>query len=369
MVLHQLAPFEVGQVKAHVEHGLSAAAIAERIVKADGKSRLGPTAIQNCIDKLADDPKWTGERQKGSGPPRETTTKQDKDIVKWFLDERGEQKVSVPRLKQALPCLRKLSNTLVEERLHEANLSYLRRRSKSIVTAPYFEDRVQYCHGVKRKHQSTLEKWAYTDGAVYYLDRSSAEAEDSKRRSLGTHVWRRSGNKEAMYQDCLGPSSYSKGQGIPVKVWGMLACGVLHIHILDEGESMNQLLYAELMEDKFEDWCYDCEHLVCDYESCLRCDTSVHALSKTSLRLLDPYPVASQDFNAIENAWGILRKRLDEKQPTYLEGREEFIQRSKAAVSWMNKNKRDRLWYLSTNQKERAKEGLAQKPPGGRARW
>ena len=52
MVLHQLNPFEVGQVKAHVEHGLSAAAIAERVFKADGKTKFGETAIQNCINKL-----------------------------------------------------------------------------------------------------------------------------------------------------------------------------------------------------------------------------------------------------------------------------------------------------------------------------
>ena len=204
---------------------------------------------------------------------------------------------------------------------------------------------------------------------VFYLDRTAAEAEDSKRRSLGTHVWRRSDNKDAMYQDCLGPSSYSKGQGIPVKVWGMLACGVLHIHILDEGENMNQDLYSELIEDKFEDWCGNCEQLVCDYERCLRCEMAVHALSKTSLRLLDRYPKVSQDFNAIENAWGELKERLDENQPTYLEGRAEFILRLKAAVRWMNQHRAGRLWYLSTNQKERADECLAAKPPGGRTRW
>jgi hypothetical protein len=369
MTRHQLSAFEVGQVKAHVQHGLSAAAIAERIVKADGKSSFGETAIQNCMNKLTQKPEWRGEREEGSGPPRKTTTNQDKQMVKWLLKERGKQKVSASRIKKQFPFLRKLSDTLVEERLRDANLSYLRRRKKSIVTKEYLKPRVEYCQGVKRKHQSTLEKWAYTDGTVYYLDRTDAEAEDSKRRSLGTHVWRRSDNKDAMYQECLGPSSYSKGQGIPVKVWGMLACGVLHIHILDEGETMNQILYAELIEDKFEDWCGNCEHLVCDYEACLRCPLAVHALSKTPLRLLDPYPKCSQDFNPIENAWGILRQRLDENQPTYLETRAEFTHRLKAAVKWANQHKADQLWYLSTNQKERALECLAQKPPGGRTKW
>ena len=62
--------------------------------------------------------------------------------------------------------------------------------------------------------------------------------------------------------------------------------------------------------------------------------------------------------------WGELKEVLNEKQPTYLEGRAEFIQRLKAAVKWMNKHRADRLWYPSTNQKERADECLASKLPG-----
>ena len=172
-----------------------------------------------------------------------------------------------------------------------------------------------------------------------------------------------------MYQDCLGPSSYSKGQGIPVKVWGMLASGGLYIHVLEENENMNQHLYAELVEDKFEEWRGNCEYLVCDYERCLRCDLALHALSKTGLKLVDPYPKVSQDFNAIENAWDLVKRRLDETMPQELEKRDPFIQRLKTAVRWVNTNRKARLWELSTNQKERADECLAQKPPGGRTQW
>ena len=64
---HQLSPFEMGQVKAHMEHGLSAASIRERVYKADGKTLFGETAIQNCMNKLAENPRWRGERPKGSG--------------------------------------------------------------------------------------------------------------------------------------------------------------------------------------------------------------------------------------------------------------------------------------------------------------
>ena len=360
---------EAQTARAHLEHKLSAAEIARRVERADGKRTFGETAIRNCIEKLEENPSWRGERAPGSARPRKTTPKQDKAMVSWLLKQRGKQKVSVTTLQKQFPHLRKLSNTLVEERLYEADLAYLRRRRKCIVTKEYLEERVQYCRGIKRKHQSTLERWAYTDGTVYYLDRSASEAENSKRRSLGTHVWRRADNKDAMYQDCLGPSSYNKGQGHPVRVWGMLASGGLHIHILDEGEAMDQHIYAELVEDKFEDWSLGCDYLVCDYEKCLRCDMALHALSKTNLQLVDPYPKVSQDFNAIENAWAIVRERLDETMPQALESRDEFIVRLTAAVRWVNQHRKEQLWHLSTNQKQRARDCLAQKPPGGRTRW
>ena len=149
----------------------------------------------------------------------------------------------------------------------------------------------------------------------------------------------------------------------------MLACGVIHIHILDEGEVMNQDIYAELVEDKFEEWCGDCDYLVCDYERCLRCPLALHALSKTPLKLVDPYPKYSQDFNAMENAWFTLKQRLDQTMPTKLEGRDEFIKRLKDAVRWANKHRSKHLWDMSTNQKQRAEDCLATTPPGGRTTW
>ena len=145
--------------------------------------------------------------------------------------------------------------------------------------------------------------------------------------------------------------------------------GILHMEILEPGEVMNSDLYAELVEDKLEKWAGDAEYLVCDYERCIRSDLARHALSKTCLQLVDPYPVSSQDFNAIENVWNELKKRLDQTMPTHLEGREEFIQRLKSATRWLNQNRSQQLWKLSTNQKERANACLNQKPPGGRTNW
>ena len=245
----------------------------------------------------------------------------------------------------------------------------MRRRNKSLLTAGYLDKRISYCESVKRKADEMLLKWAYTDGTVYYLDRSQEEAEDSKRRSLGTHVSRRSDNRDAMYQECIGPSACSKGQGTPCKVWGFLACGVLHIHVLEEGESMDADLYTELVDEKFDEWRGYCEYLVCDFERCLRTVAAKHALQKAGLKLVDNYPKSSQDFNAIENVWGLLKERLNATQPRTLEYRDAFINRLHAAVRWANTHRAGQLKRWSTNQKERAQACLKTKPPGGRTIW
>ena len=366
---YQLTPFEVGQVKAHMSHGLGCTSIASRVFKADGKSKFSEEAIRICMNKLKNDPAYRGEREEGSGAPRKTDAKQDKKVIQWVLKRRGKEKISVSRLKQKFPFLRKLGNSAVEDRLHDADLEFLRRRKKPIVEKQYLAERITYCQSVKRKHQSTLDKWAYTDGTVYYLDRNDSEHENTVRAALGTHVWRKSDNSDALWDECIGPSSYNKGQGIPVKIWGFLAMGVLHVHVLDHRENMDQDLYTDLIEDKFEEWAGNCEYLVCDYEGCLRCEMPLNAIAKAGLKLVDSYPRTSQDFNAIENAWKIVKERLNETVPTYNEGRNEFIQRYMAAVRWVNKNRSHQLWYLSTNQKERADDCLAQKPKGGRTKW
>ena len=93
MATYQLSPFEVGQVKAHMEHGLGCTSIASRIFKADGKTTFGETAIMNCMNKLRNNPAWRGGREDGSGAPRKTTVKQDRAVVQWVLKHRGTSAV------------------------------------------------------------------------------------------------------------------------------------------------------------------------------------------------------------------------------------------------------------------------------------
>ena len=162
--------------------------------------------------------------------------------------------MTVAFIQRLYACARKLPVDIIEDRLHEAGIEWLRRRRKTIVAECYLQERVEYCEATTRKHDSTLLKWGYTDGTVWYLDRTEEENEHSPVAALSGWVWRRSDGRDALCRECLAPSSYKKGQGVPVRVWGVLAEGYLKIHMLEADEVMNAAFYGELIADHSEEW-------------------------------------------------------------------------------------------------------------------
>ena len=262
--MSRLTPFEVGQIKAHTHHELGPTAIAAIVVKEDG-THPSVQGVADVMSKLAAYPDWRGEREEGSGRPRMTSPLLDKQVVGEVFKKRGLKKVTVSYLKKKFVSLRKLSDGTIENRLHDAGLEYLRRRRKSIVTKKYLRPRLIYSYRVKRMHGSTLKKWAYSDGAAWYLDQSQHALEHSQRAALGSMVWRKTDRRDALFTDCTGPSSYHKCQGTPVKVWGVLAEGQLHVTILPEGQSMNRWWYAWIVEHYFPAWLGKCKVIAQDY--------------------------------------------------------------------------------------------------------
>jgi hypothetical protein len=367
-----MGPWEVGQIKAHMVHDWGATEIARHVLKPDGKSTFSRGAIQTAMAKLERDKKWRGQRKKGSGAPRKTTKQVDKLVVKTVLKNRGRRKMNVKQIKRMVPEVQHLSKQAVSERLHGVGLIKTRRREKTLVPGQEHKDaRLDWSARIKRKALSTLKRWCYSDGMSYYCDRSTEEVHNSQRASLGKFVWRMEDGSDALFDDCVGPSSYKKAQGIPVKVWGLLAGGQLHCHILPKGQNMTGVYYAWLIRGKFGDWRGKHDLLVQDWEKCLRADVALDAMREVGLKLVSEpeHPTYCQDFNAIENAWGLLRGRTDATCPMddVKETRDVFIVRLRNAIQWVNKNHRKYLQYLMTNQKERAQE--CEDLKGARTSW
>lgn len=200
----QFTPFEVGQIKAHMYHQMGAAQISHIITKSDG-THPNVQAVVNAMEKLGNDPEWRGERQAGSGAPRKTTSAMDKKVFRELIKNRGKEKVTVAYLKKKIPAIRPLSCQLVADRLHEAGLEYLRCRKEMLVPDKHLPARCAFANAVLQRHQSTLNRWAYSDGTVFYIDRTEAEAQNKKRNALGAMVWRRADCTDIIYADCVGP--------------------------------------------------------------------------------------------------------------------------------------------------------------------
>ena len=84
----------------------------------------------------------------------------------------------------------------------------------------------------------------------------------------------------------------------------------------EAGEVMNCWLYTELIEDYFPKWLKGCSYLVQDFERCLHSEEPLSSLSGLGVELVEDYPKCSQDFNAIENAWELLRDRPTSPRPS-----------------------------------------------------
>ena len=150
-------------------------------------------------------------------------------------------------------------------------------------------------------------------------------------------------------------------------MWGLLSQGKLHVTVLPVGVAMNRWWYAWVIKKYFPMWLNGADQIVQDYERCLRCEEPLAELRQLGVTLVRGYPKCSQDLNAIENAWKLLRDRLYETQPHKMELRTQFVRRLKAAVRWLNIRRSGQLLKFSTNQKDRARDVLRMR--GGRTTW
>ena len=99
MAGYHFTAWELGQIKAHLHHGLGPAAIARILVKPDGKTHWSDNAVSGVIAKLKAAPQWRGERKEGSGAERQTTKAQDRMIVREVFRSRDRKKVTVDYLR------------------------------------------------------------------------------------------------------------------------------------------------------------------------------------------------------------------------------------------------------------------------------
>jgi transposase len=362
--------------------GAGPTGIRKKVRKTDN-SIIGDTStVRKVIRKFKANPKWRGERKKGTGrTPLLSQTAKDR-MLKIVFDERGSQVVTIKYMKTKVPEARTVSRQTISRALHEAGLAWLRRRLNQYTPKDHIGLRMRFCRWLLRQAREELKNIAFVDGTTYYLALSETQAEDQERGRLGKFVWRDAAGKDGLFTDNVGPSLYAAKQGKPVKVWGMLCRGRLCIEVLPEDPNtksgtahMNGARYQRLISRVGKKWLRQCHKgrlphsvsLVQDHERCLWADKSIECLSKNHFRVLEDYPPSSPDLNVIEGVWAHLRKELNERAPVHIERREDFIKRLHAAVRVLNTSKMDTLLSMCDTLQERARDVIYLK--GARTGW
>ena len=294
-------------------------------------------------------------------------------IRKLVFKLRGSVKVTAAVVMKKLPKVRTYHIRTIQRVISAAGLAWLARRRKTWIPEKHKKARLAWWRWIHKQTPAFLKKFAYTDGTVFYIARTETEHGDKKRLALGRYVWRMAEGSDALFEECIGPSVYAKAQGKPVRVWGLLANGMLFVHVFPEGTVMNRWEYEWLLNHRFPPWLRKAfgpkrstVHLVQDHEKALWCDEPLAAMDANDIHLLRNYPKCSQDLNPAETAWRELRARLDETMPTKMETRGEFIARLRNAVSWLNSNRADYFMKICNSQVEWADDVKAMK--GGRAK-
>ena len=163
----RLTPYEVGQIKAHHAHGMGPVDIAGVVVKTDG-AHPTHSAVSQTLSHLGRNGKWRGDRKATTGRPRASTVALDKAVVKEVFKSRGSIRVTVSYLKKKIVAARSLSNSLLERRLAEAGLKWMRRRRKTLVPKEFLLVRRKWAKWVLKKRARSLKRWVYTDGTVFF---------------------------------------------------------------------------------------------------------------------------------------------------------------------------------------------------------
>ena len=326
------------QIVAYSKTGLTPSVIATKVRKPGG-GKPTPRAVRATIRKARKHRTWRGARVHAGGRARLMSKEDEEELYKLVVEERGGARVTIAYCQKVRKQFRAYNRWVLGRALHRAGLRWLRRRVKSWVPTSKRPARIRYANWLLRQPKRLFRQFCYIDGTTFYLARTDDEADIQGQRRLGSHVWRMSSGKDGLYSDNVGPSLYASSQGRPVKVWGMLANGLVSYHVLPaDGERtmhMNGPRYRALLKSHTTAWLrrsYGARvprtrYLVHDHERCLYQKQSLSTARDLGWTVLTQHPKCSPDLNPIEGYWARLRQLLDERAPEGMETRAAFLER------------------------------------------
>jgi transposase len=212
----QLTDFQKGKALTLWEQGVSNRKIGKSL-------KTSETTIRNLIKKWKNTRSY--QRKKGSGRPRKTTARQDREIVRTAIRNRRSTSTWI---KNSLKL--KVTTKTIRNRLKQANIKSYVAVKKPYVTPANIKKRLQWAKDHKGWSQ---DKW----NSVLFSDESKITLRWQGQRL----VWRR--QNERFLPECMnGTIKHDKS----VMVWGCLCSkGVGNFHQING--NMNAIMYKNIL--------------------------------------------------------------------------------------------------------------------------
>lgn len=244
------------------------------------------------------------QRTIASGRPRLSTKRQDRVLVRQSLRNRFDSSVHLQRdwADHGVAA----SSRTIRRRLQNNGLVSRRPVKKPLLSKKNLSDRFKFCR--------TYRHWTADDwGKVIFSDECPFSCFGNRG---GIRVRRRVGEK---YQpQCLLPTMKHPET---VNIWGCFSAkGLGSLAVIPKNVRMNKEWYLDVLEhhliptieDQFGD--SDC-YFQDDGAPCHRAKVVKDWFTEQNIGSLVIWPGNSPDLNPIENLWGIIGKKIRQRQP------------------------------------------------------